>query len=184
MNDVAVNGGPPAEDGMVSDLIGHPHTVAHLVTVLTEHALALSERAVRAPSLVRISAGPVQVEISWPVAPPAPAEIGVSQPVSAAATAGVPAVPQPAIAAAPSGVFPLCADTVGTFYRATEPGAVPFVTEGDRVQPGQQVAIIEAMKLMIPVQAERAGEVVEFLVADRAPVEYGQPLMLVREAAP
>jgi acetyl-CoA carboxylase biotin carboxyl carrier protein len=83
----------------------------------------------------------------------------------------------------PADTFPLCAGTVGTFYRAPEPGAAPFVAEGDTVRPGQQVAIIEAMKLMIPVEAERAGEVVEFLVADRAPVEYGQPLMLLREAS-
>ena len=78
--------------------------------------------------------------------------------------------------------FQLCAGTVGTFYRAPEPGAAPFVAEGDTVRAGQQVAIIEAMKLMIPVEAERAGVVVEFLVGDRAPVEYGQPLMLLREA--
>ncbi|WP_460402934.1 acetyl-CoA carboxylase biotin carboxyl carrier protein, partial [Actinophytocola sediminis] len=76
---------------------------------------------------------------------------------------------------APAGP-PLNAATVGTFYRSPAPGAPPFVTEGDEVSPGQQVAIIEAMKLMLPVEAERGGRIAEVLVADGEGVEYGQPL--------
>jgi acetyl-CoA carboxylase biotin carboxyl carrier protein len=162
-------------------------TVTDLVTLLTDRALALSVEAPRAPSSVRISAGAVEVEICWPAASAGPAAAG---PVVAGAPAA--AAPEPAAAVhgnGPSGdgqpgVFPLCAETVGTFYRAPEPGAAPFATEGDRLRPGQQVGIIEAMKLMIPVEADRSGEVVEFLVTDHAPVEYGQPLLLLlREAA-
>ena len=124
------------------------------------------------------------MEISWP----ASQLTGVAAQESQSGTAQSPgSVPSngfdlPSTEAAPADTFPLCAGTVGTFYRAPEPGAAPFVAEGDRVESGQQVAVIEAMKLMIPVEADRAGVVVEFLVADRAPVEYGQPLMLVREA--
>ncbi|GAA5069189.1 acetyl-CoA carboxylase biotin carboxyl carrier protein [Thermocatellispora tengchongensis] len=69
------------------------------------------------------------------------------------------------------------APTVGVFYRAPEPGAEPFVAVGDTVAAGQQVGIVEAMKLMIPVQAERAGRVVEVLVEDATQVEYGEPLI-------
>ncbi|WP_343044371.1 acetyl-CoA carboxylase biotin carboxyl carrier protein, partial [Micromonospora maritima] len=69
------------------------------------------------------------------------------------------------------------APTVGVFYRAPEPGAKPFVAEGDIVQPGQQVGIVEAMKLMIPVHADAHGTVVEVLRADGAPVEYDEPLL-------
>lgn len=193
MNDATVNGGGMAGDGMVSHLQTHGESVADLVTLLTDRALAISERAARAPSSVRISAGPVLVEISWPESLPVPTEIRGSLPSPAAVPAGVPAgvrvgvpagvpaAPELDAAAPPAGAFRLCAGTVGTFYRSPEPGAAPFVAEGDLVQPGQQVAIIEAMKLMIPVEAEREGEVVEFLVADRAPVEYGQPLILLRE---
>ncbi|MBM0277884.1 acetyl-CoA carboxylase biotin carboxyl carrier protein, partial [Micromonospora tarensis] len=63
------------------------------------------------------------------------------------------------------------------FYRAPEPGAPPFVAVGDLVRPGQPIAIVEAMKLMNEVTAERAGRVVAVLVEDGQPVEYDQPLV-------
>jgi acetyl-CoA carboxylase biotin carboxyl carrier protein len=185
-----------ASDIIVSDTAvsetagaGTAHGVAGLVALLTDRALAMSVQAPRAPSSVRISAGDVEVEISWAVSHPAAAATAGSQGDAGETPSSVRAEeygPHPNGAApdAPAertDVFPLCASTVGTFYRAPEPGAAPFVTEGDTIRPGQQVALIEAMKLMIPVEAERAGEVAEILVADRAPVEYGQPLMLLRE---
>ncbi|TQS23355.1 acetyl-CoA carboxylase biotin carboxyl carrier protein [Microbispora hainanensis] len=71
------------------------------------------------------------------------------------------------------------APLVGTFYRAAEPGAAPFVSVGDIVEAGQQVAIVESMKLMNPIETETAGQVVEILVQDGAPVEYDQPLMVI-----
>ncbi|WP_282784075.1 biotin/lipoyl-containing protein, partial [Nocardia sp. CC201C] len=79
------------------------------------------------------------------------------------------------------GTFTLDAETVGVFYRAPEPGAAAFVADGDPVRAGQQVGIVEAMKLMIPVTVARAGRVVEFLVGDAEPVEYGQPLIRFEE---
>ncbi|WP_218026773.1 acetyl-CoA carboxylase biotin carboxyl carrier protein [Nocardia inohanensis] len=81
-----------------------------------------------------------------------------------------------------SGTFPLCAPMVGVFYHAPEPGADPFVAVGDTVTRGQQVGITEAMKLMVPVEADRAGIVAEILVSDATAVEFGQPLLLLREA--
>lgn len=80
--------------------------------------------------------------------------------------------------------FVVPAHTVGVFYHAPEPGADPFVRPGDAVVAGQQVGIIEAMKLMIPVEAERGGQVREILVADATPVEYGQPLLTLDVATP
>jgi acetyl-CoA carboxylase biotin carboxyl carrier protein len=68
------------------------------------------------------------------------------------------------------------APCVGTFYRAPEPGAAPFVADGDVVQPGQQVGIIEAMKLMMPVAADRAGRV-RGVLDDGVAVEYGAVLV-------
>lgn len=68
---------------------------------------------------------------------------------------------------------------VGTFYRAPAPDEPPFVNVGDRIQVGQTVCIIEAMKLMNELEAEVAGEIVEILVQNGEPVEYGQPLMRV-----
>lgn len=76
----------------------------------------------------------------------------------------------------------LTAQAVGVFYRCPEPGADPFVREGDVVTPGQQVGIIEAMKLMIPVEAEVGGRIVEVLTGDGEPVEYGEPLFALAPA--
>ena len=69
---------------------------------------------------------------------------------------------------------------VGTFYRAPSPGAKPFVEEGDIINPGDVVCIIEAMKLMNEIKAEVKGEIIKILVENGEPVEFGQPLFLIR----
>lgn len=66
---------------------------------------------------------------------------------------------------------------IGTYYSAPSPGEEPFVRVGDMVAAGQTVAIIEAMKIMNEIQAERGGIVEELLVSNGQPVEYNQPLM-------
>lgn len=71
---------------------------------------------------------------------------------------------------------------VGTFYRSPAPDEAPFVNVGDRVRNGQTVCIIEAMKLMNEIEAEVSGEIVEVLVQNGEPVEFGQPLMRVNPA--
>ena len=68
---------------------------------------------------------------------------------------------------------------VGTFYRAPGPDEAPFVDIGDRIRTGQTVCIIEAMKLMNEIEAEVSGQIVEILVGNGEPVEYGQPLMRI-----
>lgn len=68
---------------------------------------------------------------------------------------------------------------VGTFYRAPAPGEASFVEVGDRIRPRQTVCIIEAMKLMNEIEAEVSGQVMEILVNNGEPVEFGQPLMRV-----
>jgi acetyl-CoA carboxylase biotin carboxyl carrier protein len=68
---------------------------------------------------------------------------------------------------------------VGTFYRASAPGEGPFVEVGDRIRSGQTVCIIEAMKLMNEIEAEVSGQVMEILLQNGEPVEYGQPLMRI-----
>jgi len=74
---------------------------------------------------------------------------------------------------------PIKSPMVGTFYRAPAPNAPPFVEVGDMVKPGQTVCIIEAMKLMNEISADIAGRVVEILVKNEEPVEYGQELFLI-----
>lgn len=68
---------------------------------------------------------------------------------------------------------------VGTFYRAPAPGEAAFVQVGDRVRSGQTVCIIEAMKLMNEIETEVSGQVIEILVENGEPVEYGQALMRI-----
>ena len=69
---------------------------------------------------------------------------------------------------------------VGTFYRSPAPDEPPFVNTGERINKGDTVCIIEAMKLMNDIEAEVTGEVVEILVENGEPVEYGQVLMRVK----
>jgi acetyl-CoA carboxylase biotin carboxyl carrier protein len=76
----------------------------------------------------------------------------------------------------PAEVF-ITAPMIGTFYAAATPGAQPFVTEGDEIYVGQTIGIIEAMKIMNEIAADRAGVVEAILVGNGQPVEYGSPLL-------
>jgi len=68
---------------------------------------------------------------------------------------------------------------VGTFYRSGSPGAKPFVEVGDTVKAGQAICIIEAMKLMNEIEADKDGVVKAIMVENGQPVEYGEPLMMI-----
>jgi acetyl-CoA carboxylase biotin carboxyl carrier protein len=69
---------------------------------------------------------------------------------------------------------------VGTFYESASPGAAPFVTVGERVQPGKVLCIIESMKLMNEIEAEHSGIIESRLVLNGQPVEYGEALFAIR----
>ena len=71
------------------------------------------------------------------------------------------------------------APMVGTFYRSSKPDAPPFVQEGDHIQKGQKLCVIEAMKLFNEIEADTSGIVVKILIDDASPVEYDQPLFVV-----
>ncbi len=105
------------------------------------------------------------VTVSAP-APPSPCT--PAAPLTPAAAAGD-AVPAGAVTA----------PMVGTVYVASEPGSPPFVKVGDQVSEGQTLLIIEAMKVMNPLSAPRAGTVTRILISDGQPVEYGEPLMVI-----
>lgn len=68
---------------------------------------------------------------------------------------------------------------VGTFYRASSPGAKPFVEVGDQVAEGDTICIIEAMKMLNQIEADKAGKVTAILVENGQPVEFGQPLVVI-----
>jgi acetyl-CoA carboxylase biotin carboxyl carrier protein len=105
------------------------------------------------------------------VEPPRTASAGAAAPAEAA---------QPRSLADPAR-HPGCVPSpmVGTAYRSPEPGTKPFVEVGDMVNVGQTILIVEAMKHMNEVAAPHAGRVVEVLVEDGQPVEYGEPLMII-----
>ena len=111
----------------------------------------------------------------------APAAAAQPPPAAPAAVA-VPSVPPPPAAAARSDLQAITAPMVGTFYRSPAPGEAPFVEIGKRITAGQPVCILEAMKLMNELEAEVSGEVVEILVENGTPVEFGQVLMLIKPA--
>jgi acetyl-CoA carboxylase biotin carboxyl carrier protein len=69
---------------------------------------------------------------------------------------------------------------VGTFYESPSPGASPFVKVGDTVEAGQVLCIVEAMKLMNEIESDMSGEIVKRIASSGQPVEYGQPLFLIR----
>ncbi len=71
---------------------------------------------------------------------------------------------------------------VGTFYESPSPGSSAFVSTGDRIDKGQVVCIVEAMKLMNEIEADMSGEIVKRLVTNGQAVEYGQPLFAIRVA--
>ena len=106
-------------------------------------------------------------------------------PAPAPAAAAPAAAPTPQPPAAPEEVTPannpgaVKSPMVGTVYLAGEPGARPFVAPGEPVGEGDTVVIIEAMKVMNPITASRAGTVRQILVQDAQPVEYDQPLVIV-----
>lgn len=105
-------------------------------------------------------------------------------PVPAAAPAATPAA-APVAASAPAA--PAARDLseaqkspmVGTFYRAPGPNAAPFVEVGQQVKAGDTLCIIEAMKLMNEIEAEKSGTVKEILVENGTPVEFGEPLFII-----
>src|SRR5262249_42107426 len=138
-----------------------------------DSALGLLAGLDRPPRSLRIRTDRVELELEWP---------DPGQPAAGAAPAAA-----TTLVAGPEDLLPplagveqfITAQVVGVFYRSREPGAEPFVHPGDVVRPGQKVGIIEAMKLMSPVEADLDGRVLDALAADGTPVEYGDRLFAV-----
>lgn len=115
-------------------------------------------------------------------APAVVAMPAVAAPVAAAPVTAVPAAPASAPAAASSAPAPekvIESPLVGTFYRSASPDSAPFVQIGSKVTEDTTVCIIEAMKVMNEVKAEKSGIIKEILVENGNPVEYGMPLFVI-----
>jgi acetyl-CoA carboxylase biotin carboxyl carrier protein len=119
------------------------------------------------------SVGSVAGLFAAPAAPPAQAHAApTSAPTSAAAAAPV----------EDANLHVVKSPIVGTYYGSPSPGAAPFVAIGDRVDKGQVICIVEAMKLMNEIESDAAGEIVKCFVTNGQPIEFGQPLFSVRTA--
>ena len=115
--------------------------------------------------------------VAAPLAPVAPAPVAPPpENLAVEFSAGTP----PPAAGSRSDLLEVTAPMVGTFYRAPAPGEPSFVEIGTRIAVGQTICILEAMKLMNELESELAGEVVEILVDNGTPVEFGQVLMRVK----
>ena len=104
----------------------------------------------------------------------------MAAPVAPVPVAASPSVAPPAAAAVRGDLVEITAPMVATFYRSPAPGEPSFVELGGRISVGQTVCILEAMKLMNELESEVSGEVVEILVENGTPVEFGQVLMRVK----
>jgi acetyl-CoA carboxylase biotin carboxyl carrier protein len=144
--------------------------VRRLADILTETGLSeieVEHAGLKIRVAKTLTVAPMQI-MHAPAAAPAPMAAGAPAPAPAEALA-------PARAAGDAVNSPM----VGSVYLQPEPGAEPFVKVGDTVTAGQTLMIIEAMKTMNPIPAPRAGKILEILVEDGQPVEFGEPLAVI-----
>jgi acetyl-CoA carboxylase biotin carboxyl carrier protein len=145
-------------------------------------------RVAKDASLFSQAGGPVTYQVAAPpnpppsshLPPPTPEGVGSREQGGGSAAPAAPA-PSESTAAEVSdtSLVEIKSPMVGTFYAQPEPGAEPYVRAGTRVTQGQTLCIIEAMKIMNPIDAEVAGVIKEIAVQDAQPVEFGQVLFRV-----
>lgn len=127
--------------------------------------------------------GKVRIVKNVPVMVAAPAAPAAPMPVTPSTISGAPAVAPSAPAPTPAPETPsghlVRSPMVGTFYRSAQPGSEPFVSVGSEVTEGETLCIIEAMKLMNEIEADRSGTIKAVLVDNGSPVEFGQPLFVI-----
>lgn len=162
--------------GLVAAL--HESDIAELTLKNADFELTLRKPSALQPDVV-MNAAPAAAPVAIPVSAAMPTAAALAQPPAQQAAAAGSAPTPPAVD--PS-LVEITSPMVGTFYSSPAPDEPPFVANGDRIQSGQTVCIIEAMKLMNEIEAEVSGEIVDILVENAEPVEFGQPLMRVRPA--
>ncbi len=145
--------------------------IAELTLKNADFELTLRKPSALQPDVVLSAAPAAASEMS---AAPVPT---VAAPSTASSLAEAAALPAPVV---DSSLVEITSPMVGTFYRSPAPDESVFVEVGDRIQSGQTVCIIEAMKLMNELEAEVTGEIVAILVENADPIEFGQPLMRVK----
>ncbi|MDP3809470.1 MAG: acetyl-CoA carboxylase biotin carboxyl carrier protein [Comamonadaceae bacterium] len=126
--------------------------------------------------------GKVRIVKSAPVVAAAPVTYSMAPaPVAPSVVPAVEVAATPVAAAAPAEPVghTVKSPMVGTFYRASSPGAKPFVEIGDTIKEGETICIVEAMKILNEIEADKSGTVTQILVDNGQAVEYGQPLYVI-----
>jgi acetyl-CoA carboxylase biotin carboxyl carrier protein len=161
----------------VEKVVVPPRTLAQIVDELAETLRRhdLSELSIEDQGM--------KIQLKRGAAPVVTAAPMISAPMVAAAAAPLPApaAPAPKAETSDGNVSYLTSPFVGTFYRSPGPEAAPFVDVGTRFKKGQVLCIVEAMKLMNEIEAELDGTVVQVLVENGHPVEYGEPLFKIKQ---
>jgi acetyl-CoA carboxylase biotin carboxyl carrier protein len=159
MTEPVAEGESPAEEAFDVRLVRDLADVLN-DTGLTEIEVERGSLRIRVAKTLVMAAAPAAI----------PATLVAPAPAEAAVVTAAPARPAGDAVKSPM---------VGTVYLQSQPGAPPFVRVGDRVSQGQTLLLVEAMKTMNPIAAPRDGVLVELLVADGQPVEYGEPLAVL-----
>ena len=133
---------------------------------------------------IEVERGDLKIRVAREVTMAAPVQYAAAPAAAPAPVAAAPAAPQAAMPSDPATIVARSGEEVkspmvGTAYLQASPEAPPFVQPGDKVKKGQTLLIVEAMKTMNPIQSPRDGVVVEVLVGDAQPVEFGEPLVLL-----
>lgn len=180
---------PPLSSGAaeLAALSGEVEALIRLITATDVNELQLESGGLK----ILIRRGPPTGAAATPapllLVPPASAALSAAPPSVALPmpAAHLPAMPghggNPATPTLAPGEHLLTSPMVGTFYASPAPQEAPYVVEGDEVAVGQTVGIVEAMKMMNPIEAEVGGRVARILVRDAQGVEYGQPLIVIAE---
>jgi len=161
------------DENLSDDQTIDPRLVRELADVLNDTGLSEIEVERGALRIRLTKTAPVAAPIALApqlIAAPAPAALP-----AAPAQAAPPAVATPAPPAGDVIKSPM----VGTVYMQAQPGSPAFARVGDRVEQGQTLLLVEAMKTMNPIAAPRAGVIIEFLISDGQPVEFGEPLVVI-----
>jgi len=153
-----------------------PKEIRELIELISRSSFAsfeLEGEGFRLKLVKERAAAPVAPQATAP--PVAPAVAAAAAPPAAAPAAEAAAEPTQ-----PDGSVPLISPIVGTFFRSPSPEAAPFVEIGSKINKGQVLCIVEAMKVMNEIESEIDAEVIDVLVADGQPVEYGETLFVLR----
>jgi acetyl-CoA carboxylase biotin carboxyl carrier protein len=162
MSDTETPGEPGSDETLDARLVRELATVLN-DTGLTEIEVERGDLRIRVAKTVTLA--PAMI----PASSPPPSQAQPTAPVMQVSPA------EPTRAAGEQIKSPM----VGTVYLQAQPGTPPFVKVGDRVTQGQTILLLEAMKTMNPIAAPRDGTIVEILVGDGQPVEYGEPLAII-----